>query len=637
MAKDDQKGKKGSGGKVLRKKDGDVGISRREFVAAGLGAAAGYALFGLKPKTAQNSAAAPSMANPSGPGSSVRGPSSQKHNTRPGGLASSYSQLKKSYEVVVIGSGYGGSILAARLAKPGRSLCVLERGKEWLPGDFPSTDMELTDAVRNPILNPLGLIDFNTPLRADLDVIAGCGLGGTSLINAAIASRPEELVFEQNEWPDEIKQAKKDGLLDRYYDKAESVLQPLIAPDANSMSKCQLHLKTLAELGVPGDQLRLNINHGAPNPWGARQNACTSCGDCCSGCNVGAKNTLQMNYLPIAKSRGAEIFVGMEVKYVEKVGKRNYRIHYVYHPGGMEFWPKKGTIDAGLVVLAGGSMGSTELLMRSQKESGLPLSPRLGTRMSANGDVLGFSYNGERQTNVLGYGTTVTGIRDGWPAGQALMAYGDYRKANTNGDLLERFLLIEGTIPTSLTVDAAKILAGIMKFRSGELSQGQRERIDRDLRSSELPADGALNHSLILLACGHDSSGGKYVFNGDERPRVVWKGIQKEHSFVFINKVMEEHARRHGGVFIPNPRSLVFDKRLAATHPLGGCPMGQNSDHGVVDHAGRVFDGRGGVHAGLFVADGSIIPRSLGATPLMTISALSERIADIILAENLSQ
>ncbi len=641
MAKDDQKRKKSSRSPV-KSKDGSeafskdpAAISRREFVAGGLGAAVGYAFFGVKQKLAAKTEAGPSVAEQPSLGSSTRGPSSQKHNARPGGLASSYSQLKKSYEVVVIGSGYGGSILAARLARAGRSLCVLERGKEWMPGDFPTTDMELSDAVRNPILNPLGLIDFNTPLRADLDVIAGCGLGGTSLINAAIASRPEELVFEQDEWPDEIKRAKSDGSLDRYYDKAESVLQPLVASDASSMSKCRLHLKTLAELGVPGDQLRLNINHGAPNPWGAKQSACTSCGDCCSGCNVGAKNTLQMNYLPIAKSRGAEIFVGVEVKYVEKVSS-GYRIHYIYHPGGMEFWPKKGTVDAKLVILAGGSMGSTELLMRSQKEGGLGVSKKLGSRMSANGDVLGFSYNGDQQTNAVGYGTTVPGIRSGWPAGQALMAYGDYRKSNTNGDLLERFLLIEGTIPTSLTVDAAKILAGIMKFRSGELSREQRDRIDLDLRSRSIPADGALNHSMNLLACGHDSSGGNYVYNGDERPRVVWKKIQEEHSFVYINKVMAEHARRQGAIFIPNPRSMVFDKRLAATHPLGGCPMGRDADHGVVDHAGRVFNGHGGVHTGLFVADGSIIPRSLGATPLMTISALSERIADIILRENLS-
>lgn len=647
-SKDDPKNgtskKQDSQANTAEKKDG-IPITRRDFAAASFGAAMGFALFGLRQsKQAKNSDESQAAASGSGP-KGDRTIAFQKHNEKPGGLATPHEELKESYEVLIIGSGYGGSVLAARLAKPGRSVALLERGKEWLPGDFPTNLFQLSHATRHPTMNPLGLFEFNSPLNSDVDVITGCGLGGTSLINAAICSRPLDNVFEQKEWPDEIKRAKRDGTLDAYYDKAEKILAPMVAPNAEDMAKVQLHADTLAELGIPADRLRLAINHGAPNPHGASQKACTSCGDCCGGCNIGAKNTLQMNYLPIAKRRSAQIFVGMEVRWIEKLSNGRWRVHYTYHAGGISL-PKKGKIDAKLVVVSAGSQGSTEILMRSQ-DNNLSLSSTLGTRMSANGDVLGFSYNGSRQTNILGYGNTVNGVRAGWPVGQALMAYGDYRKADPTGDIRKQFLLIEGTVPTALTSEFARALAVWARTNWESFDETQKKRIEADFMStSSPPQDGALNHSMVMLACGHDSSGGRYVYNGKGRPWVEWPSIRPvasesdsskkvtrgEPSFDYIHDVMEQHANSHGAKWIPNPRATIYDKRLAATHPLGGCPMGQDASHGVVDHAGRVFDGHGGIHAGLYVADASILPRSLAATPLMTISALSERIADIILS-----
>ena len=115
---------------------------------------------------------------------------------------------------------------------------------------------------------------------------------------------------------------------------------------------------------------------------------------------------------------------------------------------------------------------------------------------------------------------------------------------------------------------------------------------------------------------------------------VDWPAVDKERFIDVITREMQEHAKLHGAHFVPNPRSTMMGGgRIMTTHPLGGVPMGDDADKGAVDDRGRVFDGHGAVHKGLFVADGSMIPRSLGVTPLLTISALSERIAEKMLAE----
>ncbi|HEY2365539.1 MAG TPA: NAD(P)-binding protein, partial [Polyangiaceae bacterium] len=114
-------------------------------------------------------------------------------------LADPRSKLAFDYDAVVVGSGYGGAILAARLAERGKRVCVLERGREWRAGDFPTDEKSLAAAVRTP-LNPLGLIDPNAQISNDMDVVVACGLGGTSLINAGISLVPAPEVWAQPEW-----------------------------------------------------------------------------------------------------------------------------------------------------------------------------------------------------------------------------------------------------------------------------------------------------------------------------------------------------------------------------------------------------------------------------------------------------
>lgn len=531
-------------------------------------------------------------------------------------------------EVVIVGSGYGGAVSAARLAAGGAKVTVLERGLEWLPGDFPETMAQLASANRQR--DPLELFDLYTPTGGDLDIIAGSGVGGTSLINAAISTRPPDIVLAQPQWPAAIRAAHADGSLAGYYDRAAAVLQPRQFAGEDP-AKVAMHRALAATLADGGEfqYLPLNISYAAARRGDPRrpvaQRACAMCGNCTTGCNVGAKSTLQANYLPMARAHGAAIFAGVEVDRIERAGAA-WRVHYTARAKGERV---AGAILAERVIVAAGSLGSTEIMMRSAA-AGLAVSPAIGTRVSTNGDMLGFCYNGDAPTNLVGRRPG----HDGEPVGTALMGVVDYRGAHARGPRLEdSFLLLEGTIPVALGGAVAKALAAYAHGQARELSTDQLDRLRLDLEAPDgYHPEGALAHSTLYLACGHDDSGGRYVYRAGDRPQIVWPDVGASPFVATIEAEMRLYTARRGGMFFRNPRSVLFGGRLIVPHPLGGCPMADDARTGVVDHHGRVFDRAGGVHRGLHVLDGSTIPRSLAATPLLTISALAERASEAILA-----
>ncbi len=602
-------------------KDKKFKLNRRDFVAAGVGALTGAAFFGINGKDPEKAAALD------------RSPSAIPRRD-PRDLANDTRKMKGHYSHIIIGSGYGGSILAARLAAAGKKVCVLERGKEWHPGMFPKGGTDVATTGRT-LTNPLGILDSNLHAKSDVDVICANGLGGTSLLNAAIASKPEPLVWQQGQWPKAIREDYANGTIDKLMNRVQGVLGSTRHPSAMDVRKTQLHQKMTQDNRLPFHELKLNINHklqNQPNEYGITQNACTLCGDCCSGCNVGAKNVLTVNYIPYAKDRGAEIYTMMEVNHIEKKNGK-YIIHYTNFFSAFGVLPRIGQVSADNVILAAGSMGSTQIMMKS-KLKGLRVSQALGSRFSANGDVMGLSYAGNGSTDVLG---TKGLYKSDGPVGQAIMVYADYRKPfnhPSEADLSERYLLLDGTIPSILSPMVAKAFGAYAVANPKKFTPEQLQKAKLDLFGyKDPPSNGAMNNSMIFFACGHDSFSGRYVLDHYlDRVHVKWKNVVDEKSFQFINREMAKFAQSHGGTFIPNPRSTIFGKRMQATHPLGGCPMADDAQNGVVDHLGRVYQEDGGFHDGLYIVDAAIIPRSLGATPLLTISALAERIAEHILA-----
>jgi len=547
-------------------------------------------------------------------------------------LAKDWDQRQKAYDVVVIGSGYGGAITAARLSGAGlkKSICILERGREWPVGKFPDTLPAVTAAAYNPLTNPLGLYDFL--VYKDIAVIKGSGLGGTSLVNANVAIMPDEEVFREPAWPRTITRQ----VLQPYYDRARQMLAANPHPRALQLLKVQAMQRRAAEIGNQADALNIVVNFtlDGPNAQGAVQKPCIDCGDCVTGCNVGAKNTLYMNYLPLAQRNGTEIFTQVHVDWVEQLADGGWRIHGRHYgsdfPGNL--FPEGFTLDAGSVVLSAGSIGSTEILLRSEIH-GLSLSPCAGTGFSGNGDFFGIAFNSAYRTDVLGFGNHPENPWSKTDApGPTIVSAIRYNPALPVG---RRFTVEDLSYPAAF-VGAFMTAFGALGGEPTEVADASAEaaRLARDNPFAPYVADNALNHSMFYLVMATDDAKGTIrlntgVLDPNGKVEIDWDGAGREAIFTLINEELRRHARALDAHFISNPIwSLTNMGTLITAHPIGGCPIGEDYMQGAADEFGRVFDGKGGVHQGLFVADGALLPSALNVNPFLTISALTERLAE---------
>lgn len=546
-------------------------------------------------------------------------------------LSSPHYDLKNHYPIVVIGSGYGGSIITSRLSRAGQSVCLLEKGKEFQVGEYPNNELS---ALANLQIDGLagcggsrtGL--YHIYFDKEISVFVGCGLGGTSLVNANVSLRAEKRVFEDPCWPqplrDEFSILMEDG-----YRRAEEMLKPMPYPNEfPSLAKMQALEKSASVLGEQFYRPPINVNfQDRINHVGVSQQACKLCGDCVSGCNYAAKNTLIMNYLPDAKNHGADIFTQIAVQYLEQQANRwiiyyqdlsaeNARLHF---------------ITADLVVVAAGTLGSTEILLRSKK-NGLNLSDQVGERFTGNGDVLAFGYNTTEAINGIGYGSNSPGGKA--PVGPCITGIIDMRNRPV---LNEGMVIEEGSIPGGMSTFLPQIFELSAKFFGEHLGENGYRQNPLNIESWLNGTDVALNHTQTYLVMSHDSAEGKLLLENDQL-RINWPKVGEQPGFARINKVLEAANRPLGGTFLPNPIwSALSEHTLVTVHPLGGCVIGDDAAKGVVNHKGQVFSNTAGeaVYDTLFVCDGSIIPRSLGVNPLLTISALSERCAALI-AKNYS-
>ena len=553
-------------------------------------------------------------------------------------LSRELNELKPVYDAVVVGSGYGGGVAAARLTRMGYKVAVLERGLEWHPGEYPDTpakaldNFQLHEEHAGRIGKPTGLFDLR--VNPDMNVLIGCGLGGTSLINANVALQADTRVFDDPCWPAGI----NDADLREGYDRAIAMLSPVPYPAARGpLNKLKAMETAGTALGTPCVRPPINVTfEDRVNAAGVHQARCTLCGDCCSGCNVGAKNTTLMNYLPDAAAGGAEIFCGVSVRWLEREGDR-WIVGCV--PQGLhweDFTPAEQRVSARIVVVAAGTLGSTEILLRS-RERGLPLSPRLGSGFTGNGDVLAFGYNNDVPIDGVGLGVASVDYdpktSERRPVGPTITGVIDLRgtPALDDGMVIE-----EGAIPGGLGPFLPTVMAVAAKAAGHDTDRGDLlSEAAREAESLALgPYRGAVNHTQTFLIMAHDGADGEMRLSED-RLRVDWPDVGKKLVYKRIADRIGAAVKATGGTYVPNPIwTDLLDNRLITVHPLGGCAMGADASAGVVDGACRVFSGTSGtqVHPDLYVCDGAVIPRSLGVNPLLTISAVAER-AMILLAK----
>lgn len=561
-----------------------------------------------------------------------------------------------AFDVIVVGSGYGGGVAASRLSRAGQKVCVLERGREILPGSYPNSittaiaETQITTSKAGSLTpGKNGMLDMR--VNDDISVIVGCGLGGTSLINANVSLPCDPRTFEDPRWPEVFRQ---DGLLEPYYDMARKMLGATPLPAQYNPNKLQALEASAKYMGAQFERPPINVTFkDGENAAGVFQAACTMCGDCCSGCNYGAKNTTLMNYLPDAHRHGAVIVTEASVLTVLPAQDGGWRVS-VENKSAPE-----GTaaieLTAPTVVLGAGTLGSTEILLRSS-QAGLAVSKaRLGKGFSGNGDVLAFGFDANwKQAKKAGDRAPVYGIGAGthvptWdtPAyvpGPCIT--GVIKVDMEPGKPGNKGLVIEeGVAPGALAMaySAAFFMeealhGDLFRYPDAQMRLMDIKEIGEAFQSGgDLEAmayDGPISRTQTFLLMSHDSSDGIIEYDQKlDQVTVSWPGVGGSASYLHDNKELRDACDGIWANYLQNPVSLTpFGEQLVTVHPVGGCGMGDSAATGVVSDACAVFTGDGAkTHEGLYVCDGSVMPTSLGLNPLLTISAVSERAMSLLI------
>lgn len=569
-------------------------------------------------------------------------------------LSSPAHEIGPVYDALVIGSGYGGSVAALRASEAGLRTAVLEKGHEYPYQNFPDTLRGFLNSSQiNGAPDESRLYDFR--LFRDLNIFSAAGLGGGSLINAGVMMRPPPALFENPRWPRAL---RGDDLLDRAYARVLQLLEPAVYPTGQPgyppLDKTVLLKNAADRLGYQFEPVNLTIRFADSgyNGSGAYQAACKNCGNCLTGCNHAAKNSLDKNYLHRARQLGAQLFTGVRVSHIEKRGPE-YLAHYrlADSPAGA-----LSVVRASRIFLGAGALGSTEILLRSRELGGLSFSPTLGTRFSANSGRLGGVYNGRASANMVGLASHVRASRRSGAAAHAKFTGTEKRSARANsknfvdpvGPTITACLKTDHDEAGFVIEDAAApgasshlfpvwwtALAALQSGTNLFASLRTLRAIARSLLSGPYAPDGAIRHTGLFLGVGHDDAGGILRLSGSDvqqaRVDLVWPGAGLRSNYQAIDAAMARIADATGGRLMTNQ---VLPMNPITVHALGGCGMGETAESGVVNHRCEVFDptqGPGAVHAGLYVVDAAALPGSLGVNPLWTISALAERALELAL------
>lgn len=564
------------------------------------------------------------------------------------------------FDAVIIGSGFGGSVMAYKLASEGLNVCLLERGKPYPPNSFARTPIQMRNNFWDPSDGLYGM--FNVWSFKGSGALVSSGLGGGSLIYANIIIRKDEKWFVREQpnkagfeyWP--VTRAQ----LDPHYDRVEKMMNiqkfPLDNPKFPQLPKMlalrdaaqQLNLEFVPlNLAVsfrtkpvngPDDNDPNNpplvgepIHEQYPNIHNKTRDTCRLCGECDIGCNYGSKNTLDYNYISAAHRHGAQVRTLCEVKSFQPNGAgRGFTVHYVQHDTSQparKDMPRQ-TITCDRLILSAGTFGTPYLLFKNRAH--FPnLSNKLGARFCVNGDLLSFiiksKRKGDEEPRILdpSFGPVIT-------AAIRLADTLDGTGAKGRG-----FYVEDGGNPYFLSWAAeltgfVNILRRLYVFgkRVVQYRLGLSPNANLDDDIARLIGDCVSSKSSMpILTMGRDIADGNMTLNG-KYLNCDWSIKKSQEYYDRVIRVVRSISGALNATYSDNPAYQYFHQVITA-HPLGGCAMATTKDEGVVNPCGEVFD-----YPGLYVADGSVMPGPVGPNPSMTIAAMSDRFSDHIIAQH---
>jgi cholesterol oxidase len=496
-----------------------------------------------------------------------------------------------SYDVVVVGSGFGGSVSALRLAEKGYRVGVLEAGRRFTPQTLPKTSWDLRNFLWAPRLGLRGIQRIT--LLKDVVVLSAAGVGGGSLVYANTLYRPPRTFFDDPRWSGITDWATE---LEPHYAQASRMLGVTVQP---TMTPSDVVIKAVADdLGVGATFRRTPVGvffgtpgRTVPDPYfggaGPERTGCVECGDCMIGCRIGAKNRLDLNYLYLAERAGATIHPDTTVTAVRRLAD------------GWRVEAKGRAFAADHVVLAAGALG-TQRLLHAMKDTGvLPgLSPRLGALTRTNSEALLGAQAAAVPEKPFSQGVAITSSFH--PDADTHIEPVRYGPGSNAMGLLSTLLVDGGRVPRPV-----RFLGQALRH-PGLLLRSLSKR-----RWSERTIIALVMQSLDNSLTVRRTRGGRLTTgpgHGPANPRWIPAG----------HDAVRRIASKIGG-FPGGSVGDVFDIPMTA-HILGGATIGESSDTGVVDAYHRVFG-----YPGLHVVDGSAVPANLGVNPSLTITALAER------------
>ncbi len=509
------------------------------------------------------------------------------------------------FDYAIIGSGFGGSVSAHRLTEKGYSVVVLEMGKRWKKDDFPHTTWNVRKYLWRPWLGMYGILQMT--LVRDAFFLHGAGVGGGSLVYANTLLVPPDEAFADVKW---VGQDWKAALAPHY----ETAKKMLGVTESAVVVETDRMLKEVAEemgRGHTWKKADVAVYFGepgktVPDPYfggeGPERTGCTLCGGCMVGCRVGAKNSLDQNYLWFAEKRGAVVQPESRVVDVAPLPGGGYELTIENSTG---FFRKRRKLRARGVVVSAGSYGTVDLLMRCKERGSLSsLSDQLGTYLRTNSEAL-------------------LGVRSNKPDV-------DYSRgiAITSGVFVDDKTHIE-VVRYPRGSDALAPLATVLTDGGGWLPRplrwlGTALRHPLQFLRTVIPFGWAQKTAILLVMQPVDNH-----LKYELRRPWYWPFSKKldsargsgEPAPTYIpvaNLVAKKLAKKMDGTPQSGLLEVLLNKASTA-HVLGGCPMALGPDEGVVDPKSRAFG-----YEDLYIVDGSVIPANLGVNPSLTITAMAE-------------
>ncbi|MBC7875686.1 MAG: GMC family oxidoreductase [Anaerolineales bacterium] len=528
-----------------------------------------------------------------------------------------------TYDYVIIGSGFGGSVSAMRLTEKGYSVLVLEKGKRYEDKDFAKTNWQYWKYVWMPAIGAHGILQIS--ILKGVMVLHGAGVGGGSLGYANVLEVPSDKTFATPAWNQNVKWGE---VLKPHYETAKKMLGVSRNP---KLWKADLLLKEMAEEIGMGHTFRATdvgsyfgeAGVTVPDPFfggeGPDRAGCQHCGGCMVGCRHNAKNTLPKNYLYFAEKNGARVVAGVEVidvrpltvgdgpSMVNGLRSETETRYAITYQSSTKLFKQAQTIYAKNVIFSAGVMGTMKLLLnlRDVKKSLPKLSANLGTMVRTNSEGLLGSVARKSDINYS-QGVAISSIYNHdemtriepvrYPDGSSLMRFLAAPLIETNVSIPIRILKFFWWAVTH-PIDFAK--------------------------ASFLP--GWAHNVTILLVMQHADNRmrfriGRSLFTlfrtgmvADEEP-----GYEINAQVKGSHEVTREFAKRTNGVALGSLGENLLNLPTTA-HILGGAPMGQNAEEGVINESFEIHN-----YEGLYIIDGSVMPANPGVNPSLTITALAE-------------